>query len=154
MEIVAGRDAAATERILRSLPAWFGIEHALRAYVQRTAIAAESFVARVDGEVVGVALVERGLPETVELALIAVHADHRGAGLGRALVDAAATWAGFAGASLLEVHTVGPSFDDDGYAATRAFYRSCGFLPVREIDGLDWDGPTLILVLPLVPSTA
>lgn len=115
----------------------------------RTAIAEASFVARVDDVVVGVALVERGLPETAELALIAVHADHRGAGIGRALVDAAATWAGFAGASLLEVHTVGPSFDDDGYAATRAFSPSWGFLPVREIDGLDWDGPTLIMVLPL-----
>lgn len=140
MEIVVGRDAVATERILRSLPSWFGIEDALRAYVARTAIADESLVARMDGE--------------AELVLIAVHADHRGDGIGRALVDAAATRAGFAGASLLEVHTVGPSFDDDGYAATRAFYRSCGFLPVREIDGLDWDGPTLILVLPLAASVA
>ncbi|WP_144718834.1 GNAT family N-acetyltransferase [Agrococcus jejuensis] len=154
MEIVAGRDAAATERILRSLPSWFGIEDALRAYVARTAIADASLVARIDGEVVGVALVERRPPETAELVLIAVHADHRGDGIGRALVDAAATWAGFAGASSLEVHTVGPSFDDDGYAATRAFYRSCGFLPVREVDGLDWDGPTLILVLPLAASVA
>ena len=152
MEVVAARDAVATERILRSLPTWFGIEDALRAYVAQTAIADGSFVARIDDEVVGVALVERRLPETAELALIAVHADHRGDGVGRALVDAAATWAGLAGAALLEVHTVGPSFDDDGYAATRAFYRSCGFLPVREVEGLDWDGPTLILVLPLVAA--
>ena len=149
MEVVAARDAAATDRILRSLPTWFGIADALRASVQRTSIAEASFVARVDGQVVGVALVERASPETAELSLIAVHADHRGGGIGRALVDAAATWAGFAGASLLEVHTVGPSFEDDGYAATRASYRSCGFLPVREIDGLDWDGPTLVRVLPL-----
>ena len=149
MEVVAARDAAATDRILRSLPTWFGIEDALRASVQRRSIAEASFVARVDGEVVGVALVERASSGTAELALIAVHADHRGGGIGRALVDAAATWAGFAGVSLLEVHTVGPSFEDDGYAATRAFYRSCGFLPVREIDGLDWDGPTLVRVLPL-----
>lgn len=152
MEIAGRRDPAAVERILRSLPTWFGIEEALVAYAKRATIADESFVALVDDEVVGVALVERGLPETAELALIAVHADHRGDGIGRALVDAAATWAGFAGASLLEVHTVGPSHADDGYAATRAFYRSCGFLPVREVEGLDWDGPTLILVLPLVAA--
>ena len=103
MEVVAGRDAAATERILRSLPTWSGVEDALRASVLRTAIAEASFVARVDGEVVGVVLVDRGTPATAELALLAVPADHRGCGIGRALVDAAATWAGFAGASQLEV---------------------------------------------------
>ncbi|GAA2172356.1 hypothetical protein GCM10009846_09980 [Agrococcus versicolor] len=149
VQVVERRDPAAVERLLRSLPAWFGIEEAIVAYVEQVRTASASFVAVVDDRVVGAALVERRSPALVELALIAVHAEQRGAGIGRALVDAAATWAASAGAAAFEVHTVGPSFEDDGYAATRAFYRSCGFLPVREVEGLDWDGPTLILERPL-----
>lgn len=33
------------------------------------------------------------------------------------------------GCHLLSVHTVGPSFPHDDYAATREFYRSTGFPP-------------------------
>lgn len=44
------------------------------------------------------------------------------------------------------VKTVGASFEDEGYAATRAFYEARGFLPLEEISDLDWHGPTLIMV--------
>lgn len=53
---------------------------------------------------------------------------------------------------MLSVHTVGPSFDDAPYEATRAFYRSVGFVPLEAHRDLDWAGPTLILVQPL-PQT-
>lgn len=39
--------------------------------------------------------------------------------------------------------------EDAGYAATRAFYAARGFVPMEEIDELDWGGPTLIMVKPL-----
>jgi GNAT superfamily N-acetyltransferase len=152
VEIVAGRDGKAVDRILRSLPTWFGIEDAIVAYVEQVATADASFLAVVDDRVVGVALVERRSPELAELALIAVHAEHRGAGTGRAIVEAVATWAAVAGAARLEVHTVGESYEYAGYAATRAFYGSCGFEPVREVEGLDWDGPTLILERPVASA--
>lgn len=50
----------------------------------------------------------------------------------------------------MEVKTVGPSFDHDGYRATRAFYETMGFIPLEEVTGLDWDGPTIIMVKPLI----
>jgi hypothetical protein len=46
---------------------------------------------------------------------------------------------------MIEVHTVGPSFMDPGYAKTREFYLSLGFVPLQEFRGIDWDGPTLVL---------
>lgn len=138
-------DPVATERILRSLPQWFGIEDALNHYVQ-TASIHDSFLAVDAEEVVGVALVNRHFPQSAELSLIAVHADFRGRGAGSALVDAVANTLRAEAVSLLQVHTVGPSFEDAGYRETRAFYESCGFLPLQEFDGLEWDGPTLISV--------
>lgn len=138
-------DPAGVDRVLRSLPTWFGIEKAIRSYVDQSA-KLDSFLAVVDGLTIGVALVDRHFPESAELSLIAVHADHRAAGIGRSLVTAVADHLRADECRLLEVHTVGPSFPDAGYAATRAFYRAVGFLPMHEFDGLDWEGPTLILV--------
>ena len=67
-------------------------------------------------------------------------------GVGSALVDSYEQSLRDSGAALMQVKTVGASFDDAGYAATRAFYSARGFLPLQEIRDLDWDGPTLIMV--------
>lgn len=139
------RDPRATDEILRSLPAWFGIEQAIQDYVASTETE-DSFVAVQGGRTVGVALLKQHFPETAELTLLAVHADARGSGAGTALVEAVAAAARAAGVSQLAVHTVGPSFESEPYAATRGFYRNVGFRPLQELHGIDWDGPTLILV--------
>ena len=139
-------DPDGTERILRSLPAWFGIEEAIESYVQLASMQDSYLVIDADGSTVGVALVERHFPESAELTLIAVHADHRGAGHGRRLVGAVEAVLRSEGCQFLEVHTVGPSFEDEGYSQTRAFYRALGFVPMHEFDGLDWDGPTLVMI--------
>lgn len=146
-EIVIERrqDPGSVLVILRSLPDWFGIEEAIRNYV-RSAGQQPSYLAVRDGETVGVALVVRHFPESAELSLLAVHANHRRNGAGRALVDAVAKDLQADGASVLIVHTVGPSFEDAAYAQTRAFYRGVGFVPVQEFQRIDWDGPTLVLV--------
>lgn len=139
------RDPAGVERVLRSLPAWFGIYEATASYVEKAA-RLESFVARDDGAAVGVALVDRHFPDSAELALLAVHRDFRGQGIGRRLVAAVEEYLRTDDCGFLEVHTVGPSYADEGYAETRAFYTAMGFSPVHEFDRLDWDGPTLLMI--------
>ena len=37
----------------------------------------------------------------------------------------------------------------EGYARTREFYLAQGFVAINELQRIDWDGPTLILVKPL-----
>ncbi|MFI2564612.1 GNAT family N-acetyltransferase [Paenarthrobacter sp. NPDC018779] len=148
LEIERRRDPDAVDRILRSLPSWFGFEDAILNYVD-CASRRDSYLAVLHAEVVGVALVDRHFPESAELALIAVHANHRGVGIGAALVSAVEKTLITDGCELLQVHTVGPSSDDEAYAQTRAFYRRSGFLPLQEFNRIDWDGPTLILVKPL-----
>ena len=47
------------------------------------------------------------------------------------------------------MHTVGPSSENEGYARTREFYLAQGFVAMNELQRIDWNGPTLILVKPL-----
>ncbi|USQ77216.1 GNAT family N-acetyltransferase [Ornithinimicrobium cryptoxanthini] len=143
--IVRDHDPEATRRILAALPDWFGIPEANEHYVQAAA-EKDSYLARVGDATVGVALVDRHFPETAEIHLIAVAPGHHGSGVGSALVEALEADVRRDGARLLEVKTVGSSFEDEGYAATRAFYQARGFLPLEEVSALDWDGPTLIMV--------
>lgn len=148
-----GRDPQATNRILRSLPDWFGIEEAIESYVADSD-RLSSYIATIAGETIGVALVNRHFPEAAELHLIAVHKDHRGGGIGSSLVQAIATDLREDRCHLLSVHTVGPSFVSLPYAQTRSFYTGLGFIPLQEIDNIDWSGPTLILVMPLYEANA
>ena len=145
-----GRGAEDVRRILEALPDWFGDPAAIDNYVAAADdIGYGSSLATDAGSVLGVALTRRHFAEAAELHLIAVHPDARGKGIGRLLVDAVASGLAADGCVLLSVHTVGPSFHDEPYARTRAFYRHVGFTPLEEHAGLDWPGPTLILVRPL-----
>ena len=51
------------------------------------------------------------------------------------------------GREYLQVKTLGPSHPDTHYAATRAFYAACGFLPLQETAAF-WgeEQPCLIMV--------
>ena len=150
IEIVAAYDPHAVRRILERLPDWFGDPAAIDNYA--TDANDENFtslLARQGDETVGVALVARHFPEAAELHLIAVTPAARGRGIGRLLTNHACADLSSDGCQFLTVHTVGPSFKHDGYAQTRMFYRSLGFTPLEERNGLDWEGPTLILTRPL-----
>ena len=54
---------------------------------------------------------------------------------------------------MLCVLTLGPSVPEDAadnYAGTRAFYQSCGFVPLRELELRSWnDAYALMLARPL-----
>ena len=147
-EVVRRADPEALAGILAGVPEWFGIPEATVQYVADAA-RLPSYLAVEDGEVVGVALVAEHVPESRELHLLAVRRDRHRQGIGRLLVETVATELRHAGVRLLEVHTVGPSHESEEYARTREFYLATGFVPMTELLGIDWNGPTLILVRPL-----
>ena len=145
LNIAPGTDPAATERILRTLPDWFGIEGALLEYVD-AARHLTGFLARVGDDVVGVLLLERHFPEAAEIHLMAVHPEHHRQGIGRALVAAAVAQLADDGARFLQVKTLAGSYPSEHYAQTRRFYRAMGFLPLEVLPDL-WPGnPCLVLV--------
>lgn len=137
---------ALVESLLRSLPAWFGIDAAIVGYVTAAARLA-TYVARdADNFPVGFLLVERHFPCAAEVHLMAVDPAHHRAGIGRALVGAAEDELASDGVHLVQVKTLGPSRVDPNYARTRLFYVACGFQPLEEVHGLWGDNPCLVMV--------
>ncbi len=137
------------DRLLRSLPEWFGIESSNAGYVA-AARTLPTYLAWPAGEVgrqaAGVLLAERHFPAAAEIHLLAVQPDLHRQGAGRALVEALERDLVSEGVRLLQVKTLGPSLPDDGYELTRQFYLAMGFEPLEEITGL-WPGnPCLIMV--------
>jgi GNAT superfamily N-acetyltransferase len=106
-----------------------------------------------EGQVVGFLTVVHHFEAVSETTWMAVHARHRGQDIGRALVGRLTGQLRGEGRRLLLVLTVS-SLDEepgvaDGYQRTRAFYRSVGFLPARELPDL-WPGDkALLLAMPL-----
>jgi GNAT superfamily N-acetyltransferase len=114
------------ERILRSLPRWFGIEEALVKYVADTA-SRPTFAAQIDGQLVGFITLTQHFPEAWEVHCIAVAAESRNVGVGTALLQRAERYAADRGAKFLQVKTVAATSPSAEYAQTRKFYEAKGF---------------------------
>jgi GNAT superfamily N-acetyltransferase len=145
-------DARACDGVIRSLPYHFGDEDGQRQCAEAVR-AGPGLVAVRDDRVVGFLTVAHHFESASEITWMAVHARHRGQGIGRALVDRLTGQLRGEGRRLLLVLTVSALDEEpgvaDGYQRTRAFYRSVGFLPARELPDL-WPGDkALLLVMPL-----
>lgn len=144
VRVAPGVDPAATDRLLRALPEWFGIDDAIGEYVGACA-RLPGYLARVAGDVVGVLLVERHAPDRAEIHLLAVAPERHRAGIGRRLVEAAAADLHADGVRTLEVRTLGPSDPSEHYARTRAFHAAHGFVAGEERDDV-WPGNPCLLM--------
>ncbi len=140
-------------RILATLPQWFGLPDDNVAYTEHVDANPTWSAVADDGTVVGILDIVQHFPETYEIHLMAVEASERGRGIGSALIAAAEATIRAEGGILLEVKTLGFSDADEGYAGTRAFYISKGFIPVEELALWGPDNPALILVKPLQDET-
>lgn len=128
------------ERILRSLPRWFGIEESLRQYV----IDAETFPtfhAIENGQSIGFLTVREHFPHSWEINCIGVLAERRGQGTGKFLQSHVESWLKARGVLFLQVKTLAASHPSPEYAETRAFYARMGYTP-QEVFPTLW-GPGL-----------
>jgi ribosomal protein S18 acetylase RimI-like enzyme len=146
---LARDDADRCEAIIRGLPGWFGLEEGIaeaRGYLETQ----DGFVAEEDGEVVGFLTCASDLPESAEITWMAVASGAHRRGVGRALTEAVVAKARAEGRELLLVKTLAESEPSPEYAATRAFYRSMGFVPLAVLPDL-WGpaNPCLLMVRPL-----
>jgi len=158
--VTSGERAPETvDRLLRSLPAWFGIESSIARYVIKarelpTYLAWPSDEIRVEGterRPVGVLLAARHFPASAEIYLMAVEPALHRQGIGSTLIEAAESDLIADGVEMLQVKTLGPSQPDASYDRTRKFYSHMGFRPLEEIHGL-WPGnPCLVMVKALRP---
>jgi ribosomal-protein-alanine N-acetyltransferase len=131
--------------ILRALPRWFGIEEAIVNYTKAVENL-PTFVAKIDGEVVGFLSLESHNPYTSEIHVMTVRELFHRMGIGKALVTAAENYSHSNGAEFLMVKTLAPSAINEPYDRTRAFYLSVGFRPLQEFKKI-WDGNNTCLVM-------
>jgi len=123
------------ERVLRSLPQWFGIESSLLEYVEATK-RLPTFIAAEGSEVVAFVSLERHFAQAWEIHCIAVHASARGNGIGRSLLVHAEAWIREQGAKVLQVKTLAATHPSESYAQTRRFYEAMGFVPIEVFPDL------------------
>lgn len=132
--------------ILRSLPAWFGIEEAIDRYSTEID-GLPTFLACDADRVAGFLSLKQHGPYAAEVYVMGIVPEMHRKGTGRALVNQAQEWLAGQGVEYLQVKTLGPSHSDLNYAKTRAFYAAMGFRPLEEL-GQIWNdqNPCLIMV--------
>ena len=139
MEII-GPDLDRTldcEAVLRSLPRWFGIEHALLMYARDSAVM-PTFALSEGLHLVGFLTLREHFPDAWDIHCVAIRADARGQGHGSRLLAHAEAWLMERGVRFLQVKTVAETSPDPYYAQTREFYRRRGFTPIEIFPTL-WD---------------
>jgi ribosomal protein S18 acetylase RimI-like enzyme len=132
--------------ILRSLPAWFGIEEDLVRYSTEidhlnTWLACEA------ERVIGFVSLKQHTPYSAEIYVMGILLEAHRKGIGCALIDQTQEWLKSRGVEYLQVKTLGPSHKDENYAKTRGFYMAMGFRSLEEFKQI-WDenNPCLIMV--------
>lgn len=137
---------AESEVILRSLPEWFGIESALKAYVGQVD-RLPTYLVLADERVAGFLSVEKHFSESAEIHVMGILPEFHRMGIGRALLMKAESDLVTQGVKFLQVKTLSKSSPDKNYAKTREFYLSMGFMPLEEMPEL-WgaENPCLILI--------
>jgi GNAT superfamily N-acetyltransferase len=109
--------------LLRELPEWFGIDEAIEEYVTRSA-QLPTYTAVLDGEPVGVLVLEHYSDRVTELYVLATARRLHRRGIGRALVAAAERDLARAGTTYVQVKTLGASHPSPEYATPGGRGRS------------------------------
>ena len=138
--------AAVCMPILRSLPAWFGIEESLIHYSTEIN-SLPTFLACAEDHVMGFVTLKQHNRYSAEVYVMGVSPQMHRKGMGRALMNQAQGWLKGQGIEYMQVKTLGPSHPDAGYAQTRAFYEAMGFRPLEEFKQI-WNehNPCLIMI--------
>jgi GNAT superfamily N-acetyltransferase len=142
-------DAPACDAIIASLPYHFGLESGRAECAE--AVRRQDGLAAVSGrEVVGFLTWRPWYRSSREITWMAVHADRRGDGAGRALLDRLAADSD-GHARYLVVTTLSEASPEpgvlDGYVRTRRFYERNGFEPVWEPAGWWNEGNQAVLMV-------
>jgi ribosomal protein S18 acetylase RimI-like enzyme len=122
------------EKILRSLPQWFGIESAIIDYIKDVQ-AMEIWVA-IDSDVVGFISLNKHNKHTAEIHVMGLLPEYHGKKIGSELIQSAEESLNSQGFKFLTVKTLSENRPDENYDKTRKFYLNYGFIPVEEFKTL------------------
>lgn len=134
------------EKILRSLPQWFGIESAILDYIKDVQ-QMPMLVAKDDSGVIGFLALNRHNKHTAEVHVMGILPQFHRQKVGQQLILHAERYLHQEGYQYLTVKTLSESRPNEEYDRTRKFYLGVGFLPVEEFKTL-WGehNPCLLLI--------
>ncbi len=132
--------------ILRSLPLWFGLEHAIVDYVNDVK-RMETWAILKDELVIGFASINKHFSKSAKIHVIGIREEFHRKGIGHELVKLIEKDLRIEGFQFLTVKTLSESKPNKEYDQTRNFYLKAGFTPLEEFKTL-WgeDNPCLLLV--------
>ena len=135
-----------TEKLLRGLPEWFGIETSIQDYVNESKDL-EMFAYFVENSAVGFITPKATSNYAVSIHLMAIDRDFHRRGIGEKLFETAYKEAMDKGFLYYTVKTLDEKHSDLNYKKTRLFYESLGFVKLETFDTL-WDAsnPCLMMI--------
>ncbi|HOC06717.1 MAG: GNAT family N-acetyltransferase [Bacillota bacterium] len=133
------------ERVLRELPAWFGIEDALLDYI--AGVATLPFWAALKGEMcVGFIAVKIHYGRTGDIYVMGILPEYQRRGIGQQLIEAAELYFRQKGCKYAIVKTLSDLARNEHYERTRRFYQKVGFEPLITLTEM-WDAHNLCLIM-------
>ncbi|MBN1552131.1 GNAT family N-acetyltransferase [bacterium] len=132
--------------ILNSLPKWFGIEAAIRHYVEK--VRDLGFVAvRLYGKFIGFCAIKINYTINADLYVLSIFEAFHGKGIGKLMMDFIERYCRNLKIPYMTVKTLSDAHPDENYRRTRKFYESCGFRAFEEFPEL-WgaDNPCLYMI--------
>ena len=145
IEIFSQKDNVC-EKILRSLPKWFGIESAILDYIKDVQ-SMPMLVAKDYDKIIGFLSLNLHNSKTAEIHVIGIDQSYHRQKIGTALVSAAEDYLKNRNFQFITVKTLSESSPNEEYSRTRNFYLAMGFVPLEEFKTL-WGehNPCLFLV--------
>jgi ribosomal protein S18 acetylase RimI-like enzyme len=133
-------------KVLRSLPDWFGIEEAIVDYVNKSK-EMSMLIAIENDKSVGFISIKNHSPYTSEVYVMGVLTDYHRSGIGNKLLVETEKVLKQQGIEFLQVKTLSPERECEYYKKTRIFYQSYGFKEVETFPTL-WDesNPCLLMI--------
>jgi len=134
------------ENILRSLSLWFGIESAIKDYIEGVKDTL-FYTVKIDEIPIGFISIKYHFNITSEIYVMGINKKYHRKGLGKKLIIHVENELKKTNKRFLTVKTLSDSHPDENYKKTREFYKNIGFYPLEEFKTL-WDenSPCLFLV--------
>jgi ribosomal protein S18 acetylase RimI-like enzyme len=139
--------SAHAEKILRSLPEWFGNENSILEYIKGVADLPLWMAADEDGNCVGFLSVKIHYGHTGDIYVCGILPEYHRMGIGRRLFSEADVYFERSGCRYVIVKTLSERAEYEPYDATRRFYESLGFEPLVTLTEMwDQENPCLIMI--------
>jgi len=132
------------DRILRSLPDWFGIEESIIEYNEK--VKDLDFFVVEDTSIIGFVAIKTFNFKAIEIIVMGIDSHYHNKGIGKKLMAYIDAYYLDKGYNKVSVLTLADSHPDIYYGRTRSFYKSVGFSELMVLSDF-WDEANPCLVM-------